>query len=111
MILKPTLQLCLLLPLLSGLAMAQTGGNGKPRTASAEVLGAGNGQIIYDVVYPNEDPREKDADGRAPGIYGVGVSKTEPVLISGNVLGVNRGFNGVLAQFSIGQLTGDHDAL
>ena len=75
---------------------------------SIEIKSTTTGQNIYEVVF--ESDRKNTTDGK-PGVYAIHRDGSQTPVILGNVLGVSRGFNGILAQTSQGATSDTADSI
>lgn len=79
-----------------------------PRPSTAAIVNS-----IFDAQPTFEVVTETDKSGDlSPGIYGLSKTASEPSpLVNGEVLGVSRAFNGVLAQLSMGHQTSRQESI
>ena len=75
---------------------------------SIEVSSTTTGQNIYEVVFKSDN---KNTTDNKPGIYAIHRDGSQTSIVLGNVLGVSKGFNGILAQTSQGVTTDTADSL
>ena len=75
---------------------------------STEVSSTTTGQNIYEVVFKSDN---KNTTDNKPGIYAIHRDGSQTSIVLGNVLGVSKGFNGILAQTSQGVTTDTADSL